>query len=241
MSDIEHSEDLAESQIYPSIEAGMEIITGNGIILGRAISGHYDSQSDSFRLLFVDSIHPILNFCSSIYELPAVSIVTIGHNRIVIAGDVMPEIMETRVGIFRFMGLVASLNSKMEHKQRSYHRIERKNPTYHRLEIDSPEERLRQRQVAIEANNLTDRIDWANDGWEYNMDRIDRGEDFWSDNLDWNDDDDDPNDFDNDRTDDDLPGAGVLRPKKPNPNLPPLMMLVDEDDDSPGETLRERF
>ena len=229
MSDIEHSKDLAESQAYPTIEAGMEIIAGNGIILGRLISGYYSPQSDSFRLLFVDSIHPILNFCSSIYELPAVSIVTIGHNRIVIAGDVIPEIIETRVGIFRFIGLVASLNGKIERKQRSYHRIERKNSTYQRLTVDSPEERLRQRQVAIEANNLTDRIDWANDGWEYNMDRIDRDEDFWSDNLDWNDD--DPNDFDNDRTDDeDLPGAGVLRPKKPNPNLPSLMILVDEDE-----------
>jgi hypothetical protein len=240
MSDIEHSKDLAESETYPSVEAGMEIITGNGIILGRAISGDYDPQSESFRLLFFDSIHPILNFCSSIYELPTVSILTIGHNRIVIAGDVIPEIVETRVGIFRFIGLVASLNSKIERKKRSYHQIERKNLNYHRLEIDSPEERLRQRRVAIEANNSTDRIDWANDGWEYNMDKIDRDEDFWSDNLDWNDD--DPNDFDKDRTDDeDLPGAGVLRPKKPNPNLPPLMMLVDDDDDSPGETLRERF
>jgi hypothetical protein len=232
MSDIEHSEDLAESQIYPTIEAGMEIIAGNGIILGRAISGDYSPQCDSFRLLFVDSIHPILNFCSSIYELPAVSIVTIGHNRIVIDGDVIPEIVETRVGMFRFLGLVSSLNAKIERKKRSYQRLSivSKKPAYHRLAIDSPEERLRQRRVPIEPDNSFQRvsqqrielIDWANDGWEYNIDRIDRIEDFWGDNLDWNDD---------DRwDDDDLPGAGVLRPKKPNPNLPPSMILVDDDD-----------
>ncbi len=220
MSDIEHSRDLAESNCS-SIEAGMEIITGNGIILGRAISGCYHPESDSFRILFVDSIHPILNFCSSIYEISAVSIVTIGHNRIVISGDVMPEIVETRVGIFRSLGLVSSLNTKIENKKPSYHRL---TITYGKLANDQ--------RAATESDNsldspeatLHEQIDWANDGWEYNMDRTDRDEDFWDDNLDWNDD--DPNDFDNHRWDnDDLPGAGVLRPKKPNPNLPPSLIL----------------
>jgi hypothetical protein len=225
MSDIEHSEDLAILPNYPDIEAGMEIITGNGIILGRAISGYYNSQRDSFRLLFVESIHPILNFCSSIYEISAVSIVTIGNNRIIIGGDVIPEIVETRVGIFRFLGLVSSLNTKIESKKPSYHRIESNKPSYHRLIID--------RRAEIEPDNsptvtLRKQIDWANDGSEYNMDRIDRDEEFWSyDNIDegnW-----DEELYDDGRTDDeDLPGASVLRPKKPNPNLPPSLMLVDD-------------
>jgi hypothetical protein len=232
MSDLEHSGDLAQSHNYPSIEAGMEIIAGNGTILGRTISGEYHPQSDSFRILFVDSIHPMLNFCSSVYEIPAVSIVTIGHNRIVIGGDVIPEIVETRVGIFRLLGLVGSLNTKIDRKKPAYQRlaIAIEKPAYHRLTIDSPEERSRQRQLAIEPDNSTERIDWANDGWEYNMDRIDRDEEFWAyDNMDESSWDDEWHDDDR-RDDDDLPGAGVLRPKKPNPNLPPSMMLVDDDD-----------
>jgi hypothetical protein len=215
MSDLEHLGDLAQSPNYPSIEAGMEIIAGNGTILGRTISGEYHPQSDSFRILFVDSIHPLLNLCSSIYEIPTVSIVTSGYNRIVIGGDIIPEIVEARVGIFRLLGLVSSLNTKIEQKKPAYRRlaIASTKSAYHRLAIDSPETTLRER------------IDWANDGWEYNMDRIDRDEEFWSDdNIDessWDDEwhDDDRND------DDDLPGAAVLRPKKPNPNLPSSMML----------------
>jgi hypothetical protein len=224
MSDLEHSGDLSESQKYPSIEAGMEIIAGNGTILGRTISGDYHPQSDSFRILFVDSIHPFLNFCSSIYEIPAVSIVTSGHNLIVTGGDVIPEIVETRVGIFRLLGLVGSLNTKIEQKKPAYQRlaIAIDKPAYHRLTIE--------RQLAIEHDNSIDLIDWANDGWEYNMDRIDRDEEFWSDdNIDEGNWDDELHD--DRRNDDDLPGAGVLRPKKPNPNLPPSMMLVDDDDD----------
>ena len=184
MSNLEHSRDLAQLPKYSSIEAGMEIIAGNGIILGRSISGEYDTQSDSFRILFVDSIHPILNFCSSIYEMPAVSIATIGHNRIIIAGDIMPEIVEIKVSIFRSLGLVGSLNTKIEQRKPSYQRL----AIDRRLPIDSSE-----RQLAIEP------IDWANDGWEYD-------------------------------DDDDLPGAKVLKPKKPNPNLPSSTILVDDDD-----------
>jgi hypothetical protein len=220
MSHLEHSGDLSELQKYPSIEAGMEIIAVNGTILGRAISGEYHPQSDSFRILFVDSIHPMLNFCSSVYEIPAVSIVTIGHNRIVIGGDVIPEIVEARVGIFRLLGLVGSLNTKIEQKKPAYRRlaIASNKSAYHRLKIDSPEATLRER------------IDWANDGWEYNMDRIDRDEEFWAyDSMDESSWDDEWHDDDR-RDDDDLPGAGVLRPKKPNPNLPPSIMLVDDDD-----------
>jgi hypothetical protein len=229
MSDIEHSADLAALLNYSSVKAGMEIIAGDATILGRIVSVDYHPQSDSFRILFVDSIHPMLNFCSSIYEMSAVSIVSIGENLIVIGGDVIPEIVEVKVGIFRSLGLVSSLNTKIHRKKPSYHRIESQQISY---------QRLANRKSAIEPDNSLaeplqrriDRIDWANDGSEYNMDRIDRDEDFWSyDNLDWNDD--NPNDFDNDLWhDDDLPGTGVLRPKKPNPNLPPSMILVDDDD-----------
>jgi hypothetical protein len=221
MSDIEHSGDLAYFLNYASIEAGMEIITENGIRLGRTISVNYNSQSGSAQLLFADSIHPMLNFCSSIYQLPILAIVTIGHNRILTRGDVIPDIIETKVGILRSLKLVDSLNTKIERKQPSYQRLvtHRQVPIYKGVKIDG--------QLATDFDNSIDRIDWANDGWEYNMDRIDRDEDFWSDdNTDWNDK--DPNDFDNDRwNDDNLPGAGVLRPKKPNPNLPPSMMLGD--------------
>jgi hypothetical protein len=229
MSDIEHSGDLAALLNYSSIKAGMEIIAGDATILGRIVSVDCRSQTDSFRILFVDSIHPMLNFCSSVYEISAVSIVSIGENLIVIGGDVIPEIVEVKVGIFRSVGLVSSLNTKIDRKKLSYHRIESQQISYHRLA---------DRKSAIEPDNSLaehlqrriEKIDWANDGSEYNMDRIDRDEDFWSyDSLDWNDD--NPNDFDNDRWhDDDLPGAGVLRPKKPNPNLPPAMILVDDDD-----------
>jgi hypothetical protein len=222
MSDIEHSEDLADFLNYDSIEAGMEIITENGIRLGWIIAVAYNSQSVSAQVLFADSIHPMLNFCSSIYQLPILAIVTIGHNRILTRGDVVPDIIETKVGILRSLNLVDSLNNKLDRKKLSYHRIESAKPSYHRSGLAEP--------VALDFDNSIDKIDWANDGWEYNMDRIDRDEDFWSDdNIDWNDD--DPNHFDNDRwNDDDLPGAGVLRPKKPNPNLPPSMILVDDDD-----------
>ncbi len=210
MSNIEHSENLAPSQTHPSIKAGMEIITGNGIILGRTVSGYYHPQTDSFRILFADSIHPMLNFCSSIYELPAVSIVTIGHDRIVISGDVMPEIVEIRAGMFRFLGLVA-LNTKLESKK----------PSYHRSAIEPA-------NSFAEPLGGIDRIDWANDGQEYNIDKIDSGENFWYDNI--NENNWDIESYDEDRgNDDDLPGAPVLRPKKPNPNLPPSLMLVDDE------------
>jgi sporulation protein YlmC with PRC-barrel domain len=222
MSDIEHSEDLAVLPNYNSIKAGMEIITENAVRLGRIISIDNKSHSGSSRVLFVDSIHPLLNFCSSIYEIPAVSIVTIGNNRIIIGGDVIPEIVETRVGILRSLGLVDSLNTKIERRKPSYRRLATHNQSYCKRSaitldnsIDSPEVTLREQ------------IDWANDGWEYNLNPIDRHDDIWGDNMDWNDD--DPNNWDNNNDDDDLPGASVLRPKKPNPNLPPSLMLVDED------------
>jgi tRNA-binding EMAP/Myf-like protein len=216
MSDIEHSGDLAALSLsnYSSIKAGMEIIAGDATILGRIVSVNYHLQSDSFRILFVDSIHPMLNFCSSIYEMSAVSIVSIGENLIVIAGDVIPEIVEVKLGIFRSVGLVSSLTTKIESKKPSYKRIESKKSSYYKSGIA--------KRVSIDFDDSIERIDWANDGREYGMDKIDRDEDFWGDNLDWN---------DGDRwNDDDLPGAGVLRPKKPNPNLPPSMILVDDDD-----------
>jgi hypothetical protein len=238
MSDIEHSGDLADFLNYASIEAGMEIITENGIRLGWTIAVAYNSQSGSAQVLFADSIHPMLNFCSSIYQLPILAIVTIGHNRILTRGDVIPDIIEIKVGILRSLNSVDSLNTKIERKQPSYQRLVTHSqvPIYEKVEIDSRRERLlvlneakvRERQLATDSDNSIEQIDWANDGWEYNMNRIDRDEDFWGDNMDWNDD--APNDFDNNRGDDeDLPGAAVLRPKKPNPNLPPSMILVDDD------------
>jgi sporulation protein YlmC with PRC-barrel domain len=220
VSDIEHSGDLADLLNYAQIQSGMEIITENGIRLGQTISIDRNSQSGSAQLLFVDSIHPMLNFYASIYQIPILAIIAIGHNRILTRGDIIPEIIETKVGIFRSLNLVDSLNTKLDRKKLSYHRIERAS-SYHRSGLAE--------RVALDFDNSIEQIDWANDGWEYNMDRIDRDEDFWfDDNLDWNDD--DPNIFDNDRwDDDDLPGAGVLRPKKPNPNLPPSMILVDDE------------
>jgi hypothetical protein len=181
VSDIEHSLIPLD---YGAIKPGMEIITEDAMILGRTISVEYRSTTDSIDVFFVDTTYHILSLFSSIYRISSLEISTIGYNRIILSKDALRKIVETRIGIFKSIGLVDSLHAKIERKKAQYQRAEsiskRSTSRYNKLRNTSEE-----------------------DIWDED-DRIDRDSD-------------------------EPPFSRVLVPKKPNPNLPPLMMDEDED------------
>jgi hypothetical protein len=150
---------------YPeNIQSGMGIVIQNKMIVGSIKSVIHDSQGD-FYILFSDNNCPTLDLFSSIYKISSSEITDVfDDDFIVVVDDFDTRIVEIRLGILRSIGLVDSLNNKINKERLSY-----------------------QAPVITSIDSI--------DGY-----------------------------------DDNLPGAGVLRPKKPNPNLPPAMILVDNDD-----------
>jgi hypothetical protein len=120
MSDLE---DLSIEPDYSVIVPGMEIITEDAMILGRIISVEFSSRRGSPNIFFVDTIYPILNLFSSVYQMSALEIVTIGHDRIILAKDALSRITEIKAGVFRSIGFADSLNTKTEKRKLSYQRV----------------------------------------------------------------------------------------------------------------------
>jgi hypothetical protein len=88
MSDPEH---FVEPD-YSLVKPGMEIITEDAMILGRIISIEPSSHRGSPNIFFVDTVHPLLNLFSSVYQISALEIATVGHHRIILAKDALNRI-----------------------------------------------------------------------------------------------------------------------------------------------------
>ncbi len=219
MSELEHSDLGLAVPNYALIKAGMEIITEHAIILGRITSVSYNSEEKLLDLFFVNSIHPILNIFSSVYRISGVEVVTIGTDRILVPADVILKTIEVKVSIFRSIGWVESLDTKIARKRIYYNlsTIDKKKTYYQLSRIDRADENASDSLVEPLLCGI-DPTNWAEDGRDDYID-WDNDNDIWDNNI-------DP--FD--RDDDEPPYASVLAPKKPNPNLPPSLMVMDDDD-----------
>jgi hypothetical protein len=184
MSDAIDSAYLPVEPDYTLIKPGMEVITEDAMMLGRVISIEPRSHRGAPNILFADTIHPLLNLYSSVYQISALEIATLGHHRIILAKDAIERIIEIKLGIFRAIGLGDSLSTRIKKKQAAY------------------------KQAKLVSQKSIDR---------YSSEPLNT----WDDEF-WNED---------DLSDDEPPYSRVPVPKKPNPNLPPLMMAVSEDGD----------
>jgi hypothetical protein len=190
MSDPEH---LAYSSVDPEyrlVELGMEIITEDAMILGRIISIEPSSHRGSPNIFFVNTIHPLLNLFSSVYQISASDIATVGHHRIILAKDALNRIVKIKSGLLESSGLFNSLHTKIENKKISW-----KQATLVSKKSIDPYSGDRS---TIWDEDLSEDDLWDEDNWR-------------------------------DRPDDEPPYSRVTVPKKPNPNLPPLVMVVDKD------------
>ncbi len=123
MSDPQQLAYLPVEPDYSAIVPGMEIITDDALILGRIISVEFSSRRGSPNIFFVDTIHPVLKLLASTYQMSGLEVATIGHNRIILAKDAIERIVEVKVGVFRSIGLVDSLTTKIGKKRALYHRL----------------------------------------------------------------------------------------------------------------------
>lgn len=184
MSDPEHLAYSVEPD-YRLVKPGMEIITEDAMILGRIISIESSSHRGSPNIFFVDTVHPVLNLFSSVYQISALEIATVGHHRIILAKDALNRIVKIKSGLIESFGLFNSLHTKIENKKISWKQAKLVS------------------KRSIDPNSRDRSSIWDDDLW---------GEDNGR-----------------DRSDDEPPYSRVTVPKKPNPNLPPLMMVADED------------
>jgi hypothetical protein len=180
MSDREQLAYLSVEPDYSLVTPGMEIITEDAMILGRIISIEPSSNRGSPNIFFVDTIHPLLNLFSSVYQISALDIATVGHHRIILAKDALNRIVKIKSGLLESFGLFNSLHTKIENKKISWKQAKLVS------------------KKSIDPNSSNRSTLWDDDNWR-------------------------------DRPDDDPPYSRVTVPKKPNPNLPPLMMVADED------------
>jgi hypothetical protein len=176
MSDPEDLAHLSVEPDYSLVKPGMEIITEEAMILGRIISIEPSSQRGAPNIFFVDTVHPLLNLFSSVYQMSALEIATVGHHRIILAKDAFNRIVKIKSGLLESSGFSNSLHTKIENKKIYWKQAK----LVSKISVD-PEDDL-----------------WGEDNW--------RG-----------------------GSDDEPPYSKVPVPKKPNPNLPPLMMVVAED------------
>jgi hypothetical protein len=161
---------------YSLVKPGMEIITEDAMILGRIISIEPSSHRGSPNIFFVDTVHPLLNLCASVYQMSALEIATVAHQRIILVKDAFNRIVKIKSGLLESSGFSNSLHTKIKNKKISW----------------------KQAKLASKKSIDPDDDLWGDDNW-------------------------------NDRSDDEPPYSRVTVPKKPNPNLPPLVMVVDED------------